>query len=84
MNFDPAGTIENQGISVHVDYDLGFAELKSISAYRENEQSVNGDVDFSALPLLTNGIFDEYETFTQEFRLTSNNDGPLQLSLIHI
>ena len=26
-NFDPAGTIENQGISVHVDYDLGFAEL---------------------------------------------------------
>ena len=78
LNFDPAGTIENQGISVHVDYDLGFAELKSISAYRENEQSVNGDVDFSALPLLTNGIFDEYETFTQEFRLTSNNDGPLQ------
>ena len=52
--------------------------MKSISAYRENEQSVNGDVDFSALPLLTNGIFDEYETFTQEFRLTSNNDGPLQ------
>ena len=78
LNFDPAGTIENQGISLHVDYDLGFANLSSITAYRESEQDVNGDVDFSSMPLLTNGIYDEFETFTQEFRLTSNNDGPLQ------
>ena len=28
LNFDPAGTIENQGISLHVDYDLGFAKSK--------------------------------------------------------
>ena len=27
---------------------------------------------------MTNGIYDEFETFTQEFRLTSNNDGPFQ------
>ena len=78
LNFDPAGTIENQGISVHVDYDLGFANLTSITAYRESSQAVNGDVDFSSLPLLTNGIYDDFETFTQEFRLTSNSDGPLQ------
>ncbi len=78
LNFDPAGTIENQGVSIHIDYDLGFAEFKSISAYRESEQDVYGDVDFSSLPLLTNGIYDEFETFTQEFRLTSNNDGPFQ------
>ena len=78
LNFDPAGTIENQGISIHVDYDLGFANLTSITAYRESSQAVNGDVDFSSLPLLTNGIFDDFETFTQEFRLTSNSDGPLQ------
>ncbi|MGB0541888.1 MAG: TonB-dependent receptor, partial [Hyphomicrobiales bacterium] len=78
LNFDPAGTIENQGISVHVDYDLGFANLTSITAYRESSQAVNGDVDFSSMPLLTNGIFDDFETFTQEFRLTSNSDGPLQ------
>ena len=30
------------------------------------------------MPLLTNGIYDEYETFTQEFRLSSNSEGPLQ------
>ena len=78
LNFDPSGTIENQGISVHVDYDLGFANLTSITAYRESSQAVNGDVDFSSLPLLTNGIYDDFETFTQEFRLTSNTDGPLQ------
>ena len=58
LNFDTAGTIENQGISLHVDYDLGFANLKSISAYRESDQAVNGDVDFSSMPLLTNGIYD--------------------------
>ena len=81
LNFDPAGTIENQGVSIHIDYDLGFAEFKSISAYRESEQDVYGDVDFSSLPLLTNGIYDEFETFTQEFRLTSNNDGPFQWML---
>ena len=78
LNFDPSGTIENQGISVHVDYDLGFANLTSITAYRESSQAVNGDVDFSSLPLLTNGIYDDFETFTQEFRLTSNTNGPLQ------
>ena len=63
---------------VYVDYDLGFANLTSITAYRESSQAVNGDVDFSSLPLLTNGIYDDFETFTQEFRLTSNSDGPLQ------
>ena len=52
--------------------------FKSITAYRENSHDVNVDVDFSALPLLTNGIRDEFETFSQEFRLSSQTEGRFQ------
>ena len=78
LNDDPTGKLEGKGISLHADWDLGTMSFKSITAYRENSQDVFGDVDFSGLPLLTNGIRDEFETFSQEFRLSSNNDGPFQ------
>ena len=78
LNIDPTGELEGKGLSLHADWDLGTVAFKSITAYRENSHDVNGDVDFSALPLLTNGIRDEFETFSQEFRLSSQTEGRFQ------
>jgi iron complex outermembrane receptor protein len=78
LNNDPTGEFEGKGLSAHIDWELDAMSFKSITSFRENSQKVFGDVDFSAMPLLTNSIDDEFETFTQEFRLSSNNDGPFQ------
>ena len=65
---------EDWGVSAQGDYDLGFATLTSISAYRENDGGFDGsDSDFTSLDILGNVFQDvEINTFTQEFRLTSN------------
>lgn len=70
---------KNYGFSGQFDYDLGWADFKSISAYREWLEDHNSDIDFSPLPLfLRNGGLNGQRTFTQEFRLTSISGTPFQ------
>lgn len=74
LNQNTPNDYEDSGVSLQGDIDLGFATLTTISAYRENsggfEQS---DSDFTSLDILGNVFQDvDIETFTQEFRLTSN------------
>jgi len=74
---NPINEISDKGVSLHVDYDLGFAELVSISAYRENDAVNVGDVDFTTAVLVQEQKNNLLQTFTQELRLQSNGDGPL-------
>ena len=72
-NFAPTNDITNWGISGQVDYDLGFAELTSITAYRVSDFASNSDADFTSADLI--GSFSnntEIETITQEVRLASS------------
>ena len=62
LNNDPTGEFEGKGLSAHIDWELDAMSFKSITSFRENSQKVFGDVDFSAMPLLTNSIDDEFET----------------------
>lgn len=72
---EPAGTVQDAGISFHADVDFNFATLTSISAYRTNERFYSLDIDFSSADLLDNGDQGtEISTFTQELRLTSNGN----------
>lgn len=72
VNFDPTNELENSGISLQVDYDLGFANLTSITAQRSSEDLSNIDGDFTSTGLLgQNIVFRDIDTFTQELRLTS-------------
>ncbi|BFM18158.1 TonB-dependent receptor [Maricurvus nonylphenolicus] len=74
--------IENKGISIQVDYELGDYALTSITSYRETDAFQNDDRDFSAADLINSkGEHTQIETFTQEFRLTSNFDGPVNFLL---
>ena len=69
----PSNEIENSGVSLHGDYDLGFATATAITAYRTSNALENIDVDTTDLEIFRSFFSDtEIETFTQEIRLTSN------------
>lgn len=81
-NFLSTNEIENYGGSAQIDYDLGMLALTSITAYRKVQADTNQDSDFTGADLIGEksdkvGI----DTFTQEFRLTSDFDGPINFLL---
>ena len=78
-NFDSTNEITNDGISLQGDFEMDFATLTSITAYRTSDLNTNQDSDFTSSDNLSqNSNNTEIETFTQEIRLTSNNtDGPI-------
>lgn len=78
-NFASVNEITNSGVSLQGDYDLPFATLTSITALRKVESFTDADSDFTSADLIGKNAGEaEIETFTQEFRLTSNNtDGPI-------
>lgn len=78
QNFDPENKLEGRGISAQFDLDMGFATLTSLSSYRENEHYSKTDVDFGVVDVLIQEVDDEYETFTQELRLVSDDSQRLR------
>jgi iron complex outermembrane recepter protein len=65
--------VKDYGLSGEIVYDLGGAELTSISAYRYNKYIRGQDADFNNLDILyrddDGGAFNRFKTFTQELRL---------------
>ncbi|MGB2219049.1 MAG: TonB-dependent receptor [Henriciella sp.] len=73
-NFDSTNNIENSGLSLQANYDMGFATLTSITASRNTSSETNQDSDFTSADLVQlNYNETNIDTFTQEFRLTSND-----------
>ncbi|HEY8592137.1 MAG TPA: TonB-dependent receptor [Sphingomicrobium sp.] len=65
--------VKDGGLSAEVKYDLGAAEVTSITAYRTNDYIGGGDFDYNNLDLLyrdDDGNYqNKFKTFTQELRL---------------
>ncbi|MBA4751911.1 MAG: TonB-dependent receptor [Sphingopyxis sp.] len=81
-NFLSSNEIENYGGSAQIDYDLGNLALTSITAYRKVKALTNQDSDFTGADLIGENSQDlGIDTFTQEFRVTSDFDGPLNFLL---
>jgi outer membrane receptor protein involved in Fe transport len=81
-NFDSTNDIENYGLSGQADYDLGPLTLTSITAYRRSNAVTNQDSDFTSADLLGRNFQDlRIKTFTQELRVATNLDGPLNFLL---
>ncbi|MBB5707233.1 TonB-dependent receptor [Sphingopyxis panaciterrulae] len=77
-NFLSENRIKNYGGSAQIDYDLGNMALTSITAYREVRSFANQDSDFTAADLIGRKSDDvAINTFTQEVRLASDFDGPV-------
>ena len=74
----PSNRIENYGVSLQGDIELGIGTVTSITAYRNNEVTSQFDPDATSLELFsTNAAQSEIETFTQEIRLQSKREGQL-------
>lgn len=77
INTTPAGYADTWGGSLNVEYDAGFATIKSITAYRELESL--DVIDQTRLPgqgILLKDAKDQNQ-FSQELQLASNASGPL-------
>ncbi len=79
QNFESINKIKNYGASGQIDLDLSDSlSLTSISAYRVVRSNTNQDSDFSGADLIGNNAnLTKIKTFTQELRLASDFDGPL-------
>lgn len=77
FDVDPRNELVGKGISAQVDWNIGFADFTSITAYRNQTNASFQDVDFTGADLSYKDQANEISTFTQEFRLASNGDGPL-------
>jgi iron complex outermembrane recepter protein len=81
-NFLSTNKIKNYGFSGQLDQKLGNLDLTSITAYRVVGADTNQDSDFTGADLIgRNSANTDIKTFTQELRLTSNFDGPLNFLL---
>ena len=81
-NLPSENRIKNYGGSAQIDYDLGAIGLTSITAYRGVDLFNNQDTDFTGADLLGQNINDtEIRTFTQELRVASDFDGPINFLL---
>ena len=78
-----AGETEDYGVSGELNWDFGGATLTSITAYREYSNTQGSDTDYTTVDILyrapgPNAGAREFETFTQELRLTGTAfDGAL-------
>ena len=75
-NYNPSNEIENNGISLQIDYDFGGVTLTSITSQRGQTRLEDADSDFTSASILSKVNKDiDIDTFTQELRLTSTGDG---------
>ena len=77
------GETEDYGISAEINWDFGNVTLTSITGYREYANSQGSDTDYTTVDILyraptENALARDFETFTQELRLTGEAfDGKL-------
>jgi len=74
FNTDPTNHVIGKGLSVHADWNVDFATLTSITAYRNQANRSIQDVDFTGADLANKDQPDSSGTFTQEIRLASRGD----------
>lgn len=64
-------------LGLDIDYDLGWATFTSLTGYKDHDYTYVEDYDASPIVLFNYGQDQEGDYFEQEFRLTSQSDGPL-------
>jgi len=78
-NVDVANKRRVDGAILDVSYDMGPAELTSVTSYTRRNAKFRWDLDYSSADAVTafNGKRHKAEIFTQELRLASTAKGPL-------
>ncbi|KQN33084.1 TonB-dependent receptor [Sphingomonas sp. Leaf38] len=75
----PLGVDTNEGgVSAITDWNLGFATLTSVSAWRFWNWDAENDRDYTGIPVqLSQHIPSRQDQYSQELRLASNGSGPI-------
>lgn len=83
QNFESVNKIKNYGFSGQADLELSDTlSLTSITAYRGVDSFTDQDSDFTSADLLRKNSSDtNIKTFTQELRIASDFDGPINFLL---
>jgi len=71
--------VEQAGASLKVDYDVSAGTFTSLTGYRGEESYNNEDIDRTAQRSLEQGGRQDTDSFSQEFRFVSSDDGALSL-----
>jgi outer membrane receptor protein involved in Fe transport len=81
LNQVPVNETDNYGVSGQIDWATGPISVTSITAYRKLENFVDQDVDFTSADIVSELRDQRVKTFTQELRVSSDFDGPLNFLL---
>ncbi len=78
-NIPSSNKIDNYGGSAQINYNLtDTLSLTSISAYRAVDSETNQDSDFTSADLIGSNLANtKIDTYTQELRVASDFDGPV-------
>ncbi len=77
----PLNEVNNKGVSMQIDYDFGKLAFTSISSFRNSFSDASSDVDYTSAALAFVPQVQDIDTTTQEFRLASNYEGPVNFLL---
>ncbi|MFM1885787.1 MAG: hypothetical protein RL026_944 [Pseudomonadota bacterium] len=78
LNKLPTNEVDNNGVSLHLDWKSGSMAFSSITALRNQEAYFDYDSDFTSADLVPTNINDQdISTVTQELRLSFDNGGPV-------
>lgn len=77
-DFDGELDLQNDLFSARLTWDLGFAELVSITGYVDNHWNQQADIDMSSNDIQYQLWNMDTEQLTQEVQLVSTGEGPLQ------
>ncbi|MGM9487342.1 TonB-dependent receptor [Ideonella sp. YS5] len=68
---------ESQGLTLRADKSFGQVTLSSITNYQHFDYSALSDYDFSATPAIWSDEHDRYHAYSQELRLNTSFDQPV-------
>lgn len=71
---DPTYESKFWGLAVHAELDLGFAKLRSISAYRNSDFALDSSIEPTNLSMLGILFYEESKQYTQELQLSGETD----------
>jgi outer membrane receptor protein involved in Fe transport len=81
LNAVPTNEVDNYGGSLHIDWNRGPISVTSITSYRELDNFFLSDIDYSSADIAFERRDQQVETFTQEIRIASDFDGPINFLL---
>lgn len=78
-NYPWTQRVRDMGVSAQLDWNLGDANLTSITAWRDNTLLAGNDTDYTGVDILyepgTNGNLTDFKQFSEELRLAGKYQG---------